>query len=159
MHLAGNRGFTLIEMLTTVAILGIVLAVALPHLDRRRMDINKLTQSLVGDIRLARLRAITGGAHYAVKATSGIEGNRGYEVVQMEETGDGDWVEAVDGWKRVVPLSSGMSVSGGEEGFSVEFNTRGMLVSSEVPVAATITDDFGAVRNFTVWPLGQVHVD
>jgi type IV fimbrial biogenesis protein FimT len=160
MRLAANRGFTLIEMLTVVAILGIVLAVGLPHLDPGRMDTNKLAQSLVGDVRLARLRAITGGSHYVVKVTTGAMGAMSYKVVQMAESGDGTWVEATGGWKRTVSLPSGMSVSGGGEGgFSVEFNTRGMLVSNEEPVLATITDDYGAVRKLTVWPSGQVHVE
>lgn len=156
---SGARGFTLIDMIGTMAMFGVVVAIAFPHVDLRRMDTDRFLQSLVGDIRLARLRAITSGVHYAVRVNEDGEGATGYQVVEMEDAGAGMWADSTRGWKREVAIPPTVAVASEDGPFELEFNTRGMLVSSNRPVALMIFDDFGAERGFTVWPSGQVYVE
>lgn len=56
----GRRGFTLVELLTAVAVVGIVAAIATPAVERvsRSLRIEGSAQALVGDLNRARTEAI-----------------------------------------------------------------------------------------------------
>lgn len=156
----GDRGVSILDAVVSIAIFGVVLAAALPHLDPRRTDTVEVMQSLVGDLRMARLRAITGGVHYAVELLPQDGRQTGaYEVVEMTDAGNGAWVRAPYGWKRSVRIPPSVMITGQDGISSVEFNTRGMMVSREEPVTISVTDTFGLAHSLAVWPSGQVHVE
>ena len=56
----GSRGFTLVELLTAIAVMGILAAIATPAVERisRSLRIEGSAQALVGDLNRARTEAI-----------------------------------------------------------------------------------------------------
>jgi len=145
-----RAGYSVVELLTAVAIFGILAAAGLPHLDPRREDIQATTQELIADYRWTRARAVTSGTHFAVHWT----GRRAYQIERLKQTGDGGW-ELEEVVKRV-ELPATMIRWGWPD--TAEFNTRGMMVSSDYAIWQAIWDaQFETIRLLTVWPSGQTH--
>jgi hypothetical protein len=143
-----QSGYTLVDLLTTVAIFAVVTAAGLPHIDTRRQDIQNTTSQVISDYRWARARSITSGAHFALEWT----GPSNYEVQKLKPVGTG-W--ELDEIIKSVDLPPTISRSGWPD--LVEFNTRGMMVSSDTMEQQRLSDDqFGAERMIAVWPSGQV---
>ena len=59
----GQFGFTVMELLVVMGIIGAALAVAIPNLNRRQLDLSTASQGLESEIRLARAYSISRGAH------------------------------------------------------------------------------------------------
>ena len=70
-----NHGYSLIEILTVVAIIGIIALCAVPAFAnfRRRMSVIAAAEQLRGILRLTRSRAIATGHHAGVKFIAGRE--------------------------------------------------------------------------------------
>lgn len=70
---AQARGFTLIELMVTVAVLAIISAIALPSFREViiRMTVTSTTNELVGAVNLARMEAVKRGTDVVVKSASG----------------------------------------------------------------------------------------
>ncbi len=152
-----SAGFSLIELLVAVSIFGVLALAGLPHVDRRREDLNTSVQRVLADVRFARSRSITSGEHYAVKWTS----THGYEVQRLSLNPAGEWV--TDRVERTVllPDSIAFSIDAGAGGVDrLEFNTRGMLISSPKPLWPVMSDLVHDVsRTFSVWPSGQIYME
>ncbi len=152
--LASQLGYSLLELLTTMAIFGVLAAAGIPHLDTRRQDLNNAVTTIIADIRYARARAITSGTHYVMERK---ETNL-YEVQRYEEVG-GVW--SYDSTAKTVQLPSYITVTLSPT--TLEFNTRGMMVTSFPSgsyLTLTVKDTkFNAEHKVTVWPSGQVYYD
>lgn len=63
-----SRGFTLVEMLIVIAILGIVLGIAAPNLSRYRHNVNlrEAARDISAEMNLCRQRAITENSRYRI---------------------------------------------------------------------------------------------
>ena len=149
-RITGSFGYTLIEVLTTIGVLGIVLAAALPHLDTRRQDLETTMDSLIGDLRVARAKSIATGVHYSLDRS-----DTGHYVLNRHiDNGDGTW--PIDTAIKTVTLPS--TVQFWMWPNDIEFNTRGMLVSPSYPVVG-IVGDLGTSRwhGVDIWPSGQVN--
>ncbi len=145
-------GYSIIELLVTVSILGIVTLAGIPHVDSRREDINTVAQRLVSDLRYARGRSITSGDHFAVE----FEGD-GYEIQRLTLSGQ-NWV--FDTVVRTGEIPEFLTLSFDGQVDRVEFNTRGMAVSTDEPLWPTIADSaHGANRVLAIWPSGQIHLE
>jgi prepilin-type N-terminal cleavage/methylation domain-containing protein len=144
-----HDGYSLIEVLVTISILGILLGSALVHYDPRREDINTAQQAATGDLRAARVAAITSGRHVSVE----VQAPYAWTVHRLENVG-GVWTPSTD--LKHVDLPTGLTVASTTAVATVEFNTRGVMVNSDTPITIKLNDDFGAARIVTVWPSGEV---
>jgi prepilin-type N-terminal cleavage/methylation domain-containing protein len=147
-----NGGFSLVEILVAMAILGVLMATALPHLDTRRENVNTATKTIVANIRLARAKAMSTGVHYCMHRNS----NTQYYVRRWSDN------------KNVVDTNLPAKVSWSIQNYPdlphVMFNTRGMAIDNSAqkrvltnPVNISVTDTFGITRKVVVWPSGQVY--
>jgi len=152
-RLACPCGYTVMELMMTVVLIGVLVGTAIPHLDTTRESINGALESVVGDLRFTRARAITTGRHYAFD----IIDAQTYRVQRMRDDGSG-WT--ADSISRQVSLPEHVELA--LDGASVlEFNSRGMMISAELPPTLTLNDmKFGAGREVLIWPSGQIqHAD
>ena len=155
-----NSGFTLVELLVTMAITAILLAVAIPHLDVRREKTNTVVQGFVSDVRWARSKAIINGTRYCVHFVSSTQ----YEVrrLVLDVTGT-TWVLDKTIKSVTIPAQMGWTMQT-DLGSHLQFNTRGMQVAfnnpaAPYPLGTTFWDNYGASHLVTVWPSGQAHED
>jgi prepilin-type N-terminal cleavage/methylation domain-containing protein len=150
-RLRSSAGYSVIELLTAVAIFAVMAAAGLPHINRNRQDINNATSQLVADYRWTRARSITGGVHFALKWTS----SSAYQVQRLKLVGT-NWT--LDQVIKDVSLPANVTRSGTPA--MLEFNTRGMMISTTTANVQDITDSkFNAIRHISVWPSGQIHID
>ncbi len=157
-----QRGSTLPEVLATVGVIGILMAVAALGLNRGFVGLESSHQELVNSVREIRLQATVRGAHYRLTPFVSL-----YEIARLQDAdADGLWDNDASFPVRLVNLPAGISISGssasGGDG-TVEFNTRGVAVDSlgggsEV-VQLVLTDSDGTTRLVEVWPSGQVRTE
>ena len=148
--LRGQSGFSLVELMTAVAIFGILIAAGLPHIDTKREDINSATKQIIADYRWARSRAITSGVHFSIKWNS--DGSQ-YQVQRHEQVGT-EWpVEEV---VKTVQLPANINFYVWPE--TNRFNTRGMMVDPTYTLWAVAWDSkFSAYHVVSIWPSGQIY--
>lgn len=149
-RLRSQAGYSLIELLTNMAIIAVLAGTAIPHLDTRVQDLQTVTKQVMSDYRWARVRAITGGAHFRLKWLS----TGSYRIERLKLTGttwDTDVIVKQVDLPATITHSSGVS--------NVEFDTRGMMVSSGSMVSQGLSDSkYGVTRTLGVWPSGQTNV-
>jgi prepilin-type N-terminal cleavage/methylation domain-containing protein len=147
-----NRGFSLVEVLVAIGIFGILVATALPHLDMRRNNINTAVSSVVGNIRLARAKAMSTSIHYCMHRSAS---NKFY-VRRWSDN------------KNIVDATLPSRVSWSMEDYPdlphLMFNTRGMAIDNtpqnavlKNPVNIYVWDTYGISHKIVVWPSGQVY--
>ncbi|MFT6430737.1 MAG: type IV fimbrial biogenesis protein FimT [Halopseudomonas sp.] len=109
------KGFTLIELMVTVAVLAIALAIAVPSFAEliRSNRADSQREALVTALSLARSEAVKRGATVVVEPLSGTSWNGGWQVEVGSEV------------LRRFPALDGATLSG--PGTGVQFNSRGQL--------------------------------
>lgn len=139
----------MIELLSTLAIFGVIAATALPRLDKQRENANTAIRNLIADFRVARTNAIAGGVHFAMKRSSAST----YEIQRYKLTGT-TW--GLDVATKTVTLPSNVTFTMSPA--TLEFNTRGMQITTTSSVTVSVTDTkFGGTRQIIIWPSGQVY--
>ena len=80
MHHSDHRGFTLLELIIIVGILGVIMLVALPPMSRfiRSNRLAGSTNTVAGDLRYARSLASTQRRNYEFRSTA-----TGYSIVSV----------------------------------------------------------------------------
>lgn len=146
-----ERGMTIAELLTVLALIGVIMATAIPNIPRGTYDLWGTQTLFLGDIRAARTLALTKGDHYRLVVT----GTTTYEVRRMQLVG-GLWIDRVQPAVTTRTMPANIAFVGGLTN-KYEFNTRGLLVNSDTVQSVILSDArSGRRRGVTVWPSGQV---
>ncbi len=168
-----ERGFTLQEVLTTVAIVGILVAIAvivlLALLERWR--VNAAIEQLAADMRLAHARATNQLTDWRLILTTG---SRDYSLVKLQapyKDGSEFVPAAVETVERSLPrgtmlfsstASSDATDPGGGARFFVEFNSDGTIYVVRGPNGSVVvsSDDTDPRRKLTYFSAtSRIRVD
>jgi prepilin-type N-terminal cleavage/methylation domain-containing protein len=143
-------GLTIIELIVTLAVLGVAFAIAVPRAPRGAFSMWRGHAQLVADLRQTRADALTRGDHFVFEV---LDATR-YAEHRMTWNGAG-WVKNIQPTRmRVLP--DGIVFSAGT-GAQFEFNTRGLLVLPGAAQSLRLRETAsGLERQITVWPSGQV---
>ena len=145
-----TRGFTVLELMVTMSLLGIMLAVAMPRSPHSSLTLWQANEQLLSDLRRTRADALTRGDHFVLE----VVGATSYRERRMKLVGAA-WLPQ-DPPVRLRNLPSGITIAAGA-GQSFEFNTRGLLVIPTAAGSMQLHDvHSGHTRTVTVWPSGQV---
>lgn len=144
----GEAGFTVLELLTVLVILGIVLAWGVPSMqgfaDRTRT--RRALDGVVADLAQARLLAIEQGRPVAFRV-----GGTTYSIEAMGVTGDWELIRSLRlGDGSGVPHFTGQAV--------LEFSSRGLVTNRTSEWYVTVEGN-GARDSIYVSPAGRVYRD
>lgn len=150
------NGFSLVEIMVTIAVLAIIMATAISALNPTARALDNAGRELAANLRLARAKAVATGYHYQVTVSSAS-----YDMNRLVLNA-GNWV--VDGGTptRTVVLPTSVTVPSVPAG-PYQFDSRGNCVGATAPclnAASTITLHHGGQNRdlpVTVWPSGQVY--
>lgn len=153
---AGESGFTMIELLVVVMVIGIMSAVSYPAISRyrRNSQIRGATDQVAGELQTARLRAITRNA------TRGIFfatiNDRQYQWVEVPKTAFGtvDFATLAGGDVRTLP--QGVVFVTPATTSTIGFNSLGALCTGINVGCATLTNTPGT--NYITVAGGQATV-
>lgn len=142
-------GFTLVELMVTIAVAAILVAVALPSFQRMTSNnnITNMYYDLMAALHNARSEAVTRGAPIRVKATS-TNWSDGWAVVTDDDTALRTY-GARDPKYKMTTSPAGLD--------EVGFNARGATANA---VCFTLKDQSGAgskVMHITILASGSVH--
>jgi len=144
------RGFTLLELLVTVALFSVVLGVAGPRFRKGSYALWTGQQQVLGDLRLTRSDSLTKGDHFRFDITAAGT----YIESRMRLVGAT--------WTVIVPplrnrtLPSGVTFAN-NVGSRFEFDTRGLMLNPGSATTITLSDaNTGKTKGIVVWPSGQV---
>jgi prepilin-type N-terminal cleavage/methylation domain-containing protein len=158
----GTAGFSLIEMVVTVAVLSIVIGITLPNFDSRRVAVLAAQRLVIAQLRIARTNAITKGVHYMMEIPTSSTTQFKIEGMVLNGT-----IWQVDSTKvQTMTLPTNTQFAAAALNTRVEFNTRGMAVTTTTadgpahPPATKqvdITDIFNVTKSLQAWPSGQIN--
>jgi prepilin-type N-terminal cleavage/methylation domain-containing protein len=145
------RGFSLLEVLTTLVVAGIALSIAVPRLDGvlRRERVRAAMNHLAGDLELARMSAIRSGQGAVLRLVADPRcprrGGAGYAV-------------AVRGSAEVLhasPAQEGAPVCYEVNADSIAFDSRGLLAPFNNRTVRAVRGD--ARDSLTVSVVGRIY--
>jgi len=145
-----RRAFTIVELMATVALIGIVLGIAAFRFQPGPYALWSAQQQLLGDLRLTRSDALTKGDHFRFDITTANT----YVEYRMQLVGP-TWTPTVPPVRtRTLPTSVTFTSGVGNR---FEFDTRGLMLNPGAATVLNLVDaNTGHTRAVTVWPSGQV---
>jgi prepilin-type N-terminal cleavage/methylation domain-containing protein len=149
--LATERGFSALEMLVSIAIMGVLAATAISTTKSARIQVANAQTDLIGRLRVARMKAITSVSHYSVSVTAANQ----FKVYGM--TFDGTRWNLNSTPAYTVSLPNQVTFATTSVGTRIEFNSRGLLVTPTSLTQLDLKDAFGQTRSVQTWPSGQVN--
>jgi len=142
------RGLTVLEMIASMAVLGIMLSIAVPRARPGQFALLNAHTQLLADLRITRADALTKGDHFRLELT----GSGSYQEIRLQLVGT-DWVPFATVRDRTLPDGITLSSTGTDQ---FEFDTRGLLIDSAGATLLELQDQSGHTRRVMVWPSGQV---
>jgi prepilin-type N-terminal cleavage/methylation domain-containing protein len=138
-----NRGFSIVELLVVVAILGFILGIAIPGFQVVRLGsaLSAAQRDVAAIVQNARWRAINSGTTHTVNlaAASSVGVTRGGTTVATVGLGQ---------------YSVSQTHTGGN---SFDFDPRGLIPpGTTTPITITLTNPQGAARTVTIDRLGRL---
>jgi prepilin-type N-terminal cleavage/methylation domain-containing protein len=146
----GQRGRTLIEVLTVVAIAGTIVGTAAMRMPRRAYALLGANQQLLVDLRRTRADALIKGDHFRLEITSPTS----YAEYRLKLVNNAWSISGAPVYVRTLPPNVAITADVSQR---FEFNTRGLLIRPDQAASLVLTDTYtGHTRRITVWPSGQV---
>ncbi|MBM4258990.1 MAG: prepilin-type N-terminal cleavage/methylation domain-containing protein [Deltaproteobacteria bacterium] len=152
-----RNGFSLIELIVIVSIIGILVMIAVPNLNRSHMNLMAGREELEANIRMVRGNATGRGVHYRVTLHPDS-----YEIDRLKLAADGvTWVHDSLYSVQTVQLPKNITITTGA-GMAFEFNSRGLLEKQAdgtpaVQVSVTLRDSRdNSTQSVSIWPSGQI---
>ena len=151
-----NRGFSLIEGMVVLVILGIVLATAIPNFasSNKRRKVQSAATTLSARLQMARQSTVAKRVPHRVI----LHRPRHAYWIERQDT-DSTWIRFPDE-EYVLPQGVNWSVSAGGLGtnIDVEFEPRGTVLAEDVPLAVTFMNAAGDTFFLSLVRTGRVMV-
>ncbi len=150
-----SAGFSLIELLVILGIVGILVAMALPRSNRGALSLVSSLTEFEANVRIARGNSTGRGVHYRVTLYADY-----YEIDRLKLSG-GAWVNDPLYSVQTVTLPPRVTITTGV-GQRFEFNSRGLLYSATPGVPATQVNvvlkdtQTNETKSVGIWPSGQI---
>lgn len=153
------KGFSLIELIIVIAILGIVSAIAAPNFNKYRQNTNlkEAARDLASDISLYRQRAVAENIHYQIVFNQAANN---YTVQRETTSGSGAYADLVPAVTK-----SPSAISGGSVIISdlthlpnqwVTFEPRGTMSAGSLTLQHTIRLSTATITTYFTGRVGNV---
>ncbi|MBD3162572.1 MAG: type II secretion system protein GspH [Candidatus Eisenbacteria bacterium] len=155
-HRTGIRGFTLVEALVVLTIMGIVLAAAVPSFvgSNRQRRVEGAADEMAARIQVARQRAVASRIPHRLVLEPGS--NR-YRTEYLDN--DSTWVRFPDEDQEVHATVSWQATAGGDVGNTdIEFESRGTVLDEDAPLSVIFTSAGSDTFTLSLVRTGRVTV-
>ena len=160
-----NSGFTLLELMVTMAVVGIVFAIGIPSMNTFIQNDRLVTQinTLVGHLSYARSEAVKRSQQVAVcvsSNTTSCTGGNNWEngwIIYVDIDGDGSFTAGEEVLRAQQQLDGDNTLSAATIGTQVTYDYRGFVDAASVG-SFSLCDDRGAAygKAVSISPTGRV---